>query len=213
MVEGRAVTVVDLDGTLVQGNTLHLYLRAALRCLWWRRPLTTLWVASLMASRAVRLIPHSTMKYGVARAVGADIRVIARLKRMVQFNPDVERLINERRNQGDVVVLATAAFGFYAKELWEGELIASELSEGRETECRGERKAAAVSAYLDKCNATLACVITDHYDDLPLLRLHASGPNYLIRPSQSTIAAIGDIKAQIIGKGIGGFFTRMWVKK
>ena len=213
MVEGRAVTVVDLDGTLVQGNTLHLYLRAALRCLWWRRPLVALWVAALMASRAVRLIPHSTMKYGVARAVGAHPAVIARLKRMVQFNPDVERLINERRKQGDEVVLATAAFGFYAKELWEGELIASELSGDPETECRGERKAAAVSAYLDKRHATLACVITDHYDDLPLLRLHASGPNYLILPSQSTIAAIGDIKAQIIGKGIGGFFTRMWVKK
>lgn len=186
MVEGRKVTVVDLDGTLVQGNTLHLYLRAALRCLWWRRPLVALRVAALMAARAVRLIPHSTMKYGAARAVGAHPAVIARLKQTAHLNPQVLKLIEERKAMGDTVLLATAAFTFYARELWDGDLVGSELAAGPEAECRGEHKAAAVTAYLRQHRAGLACVITDHHDDLPLLRLNPAGPNYLIHPSAKT---------------------------
>lgn len=187
MVEGRKVTVVDLDGTLVQGNTLHLYLRAALRCLWWRRPLAALRVAALMAARAVRLIPHSTMKYGAARAVGAHPAVIARLKQTAHLNPQVIKLIEERKAMGDTVLLATAAFTFYARELWDGDLVGSELAAGPEAECRGEHKAAAVTAYLRQHRAGLACVITDHHDDLPLLRLNPAGPNYLIHPSAKTL--------------------------
>lgn len=186
MVEGRKVTVVDLDGTLVQGNTLHLYLRAALRCLWWRRPLVALRVAALMAARAVRLIPHSTMKYGAARAVGAHPAVIARLKQTAHLNPQVLKLIEERKAMGDTVLLATAAFTFYARELWDGDLVGSDLAAGPEDECRGEHKAAAVTDYLRQHRATLSCVITDHHDDLPLLRLNPAGPNYLINPSKKT---------------------------
>lgn len=188
MVEGRKVTVVDLDGTLVQGNTLHLYLRAALRCLWWRRPLVALRVAALMAARAVRLVPHSTMKYGAARAVGAHPAVIARLKQTAHLNPQVLKLIEERKAMGDTVLLATAAFTFYARELWDGDLVGSELAAGPEAECRGEHKAAAVTAYLRQHRAQLSCVITDHHDDLPLLNLNPTGPNYLINPSKKTAA-------------------------
>ena len=186
MVEGRKVTVVDLDGTLVQGNTLHLYLRAALRYLWWRRPLLALRVAALMAARAVRLIPHSTMKYGAARAVGAHPAVIARLKETVHYNPQVIKLLEERKAMGDTLLLATAAFTFYARELWDGELVGSDLAAGPAEECRGERKAAAVADYLRQHRVAPACVITDHHDDLPLLRLNPAGPNYLINPSAKT---------------------------
>lgn len=193
MVEGRKVTVVDLDGTLVQGNTLHLYLRAALRCLWWRRPLVALRVAALMAARVARLIPHSTMKYGAARAVGAHPAVIARLKQTAHLNSQVLKLIEERKAMGDTVLLATAAFTFYARELWEGDLVGSDLAAGPETECRGERKAAAVTAYLRQHRAKLACVITDHHDDIPLLRLNPSGPNYLIHPSAKTLRLTADL--------------------
>lgn len=198
MVEGRKVTVVDLDGTLVQGNTLHLYLRAALRCLWWRRPLVALRVAALMAARAVHLIPHSTMKYGAARAVGAHPAVIARLKQTAHLNPQVIKLIEERKAMGDAVLLATAAFTFYARELWKDDLVGSDLAAGPETECRSERKAATVTAYLRQHSAMPACVITDHHDDLPLLRLNPSGPNYLINPSPKTLRLTADIFVTVL---------------
>lgn len=203
MVEGRKVTVVDLDGTLVQGNTLHLYLRAAVRCLWWRRPLTALRVAMLMAARAARLIPHSTMKYGAARAVGAHPAVIARLKGTAHFNPQVIKLLEERKVMGDTVLLATAAFTFYARELWNSELIGSDLAAGPSEECRGERKAAAVAAYLRTHRANLSCVITDHHDDLPLLRLNPTGPNYLINPSKKTAALAGSLFVTILSLSEG----------
>ena len=56
------------------------------------------------------------------------------------------------------------------------------------TECRGERKKSRVEEYLDTEKLTLEAVITDHSDDIPLIKacLNRGGKVTLVSPDKKT---------------------------
>ena len=60
------------------------------------------------------------------------------------------------------------------------------------TECRGERKKSRVEEYLDTEKLTLEAVITDHSDDIPLIKacINRSGKVFLVSPDLTTISKL-----------------------
>lgn len=164
---GRAV-IVDLDGTLVRVNTLHLYLRMGLRRLVHRCALhRAAAVAALLLLRKLHLISHEAMKYRSISLIGDDAAFKADFARRVAdlHNDAVERYLAEARERGCRVLLATAAAGDYVPLLWSGDYIASPAGG---PDLRGERKRDAVAAWLAARGLAPAAVLTDSAADLPL---------------------------------------------
>lgn len=195
----RKIVIVDLDGTLVDGNTLHLYLKSAL--------LTAPFgirarIAGLLVLRRLRIISHVAMKFGALRRIKPTDRLndrfVKNVKRKMRSN--VTRLLEDYRQEGCTVLLATAAPDIYIPLIWTEEFLATK-TDGNEQkdEMRGETKAAAVSNFMHRGD-TIHAVITDHHDDLPLLRLEAQS-RFLVSPSRRTVALANaeGIKYTILG--------------
>lgn len=177
----RKIVVVDLDGTLIDGNSLHLYIRTALS----HSSLTVkARIASLLALRKMRLISHTTMKFAILNMVKPDeafrkhfVQQFEKMKRQ-----SVVSLIDIYTDNGAIIVLATAAPDIYLPWIWTGKYVATQTDNNPlHKECRGKSKLEAVRQYMD--NGTLEAVITDHTDDLPLL-LAGARTNILVNPSK-----------------------------
>lgn len=159
----QGATVVDLDGTLVKGNTLKMYLRAGADIS--NFPL----LCFFYLARKLRLINHEGMKYEALKVVGRKPELLEKFKRMVEksFNSDVLSFLQERRDAGDRILLATAAADFYIPAIWDGEFLASPWGG---PDLRGEIKKTAVEAWLMENNLKINYFLTDHPDDMPLVR-------------------------------------------
>lgn len=170
MVEGLplkgSLMAVDLDGTLLRGNSLHLYIRCglrhgSLRC--------RLGIAAALLRRKLRLSSHLEMKRLVldliepTEALKADF--ISRAAAM--HRPAVDAAIAAHTAAGGSVILASAAPETYIPWIWEGDFVATDAAAA--VECRGTEKLARVLAYAQARGLQLAAVLTDHPDDLPLL--------------------------------------------
>lgn len=182
MVSGRhsrRLAVIDLDGTLVRGNTLHEYIRLGLSESFRRgRLLSSLKIAAAIVLRRFRLISHPAFKFSSLDCIRPSDRLKNRFQSRIRgmINPEVETLIGEFRSQGIAVILATAAPACYVPWIWSGDYLATC---GRD-ELRGIRKLEAVRKYMERSGLELYAVVTDHEDDLPLL--HAGAPvNLIIR--------------------------------
>lgn len=187
MVEGRSpiATVVDLDGTWVNGNTLHIFISVALRFHLRHLHLSRVTgITGLCAKRLLKVIPHTTMRKGVIALAGNDEELYKEFatKILRRVNPEVNSLLT-----GDCILLATAAAETYIPAIWKGEYVASPLDG---PDLRGETKLTAVKNWL-RCNgASIGTLITDHYDDLPLaLYANSQGAKvYLVNPSAETVS-------------------------
>ena len=185
----REATVIDLDGTLLDCNSLELYLATALRHLlragridrvagmaWW------------IGLRRLRLISHETMKYRAIALAGSTPEMTARFvdEAKRHYNPRVLDFIERAGKRGDVLLLATAAAECYVPVIWHGEFVASPMGG---PDCRDERKRDAVARWLDSRNLHLGYFLTDHTDDLPLAR-HAMAEGatvVLVNPDALTL--------------------------
>lgn len=186
-------TIVDLDGTYVKGNTLKMYLSIGFRDLLRRWQLIkAVKVVALVAARKAKLISHEKMKYASLGLIGRNehIRHKMEIKVALHKNHDVETFILERMAAGDLILMATAAPGFYVKWLWQGALVASS---DNGPDCKGEAKLKAVSNWLAAKNATPSYLLTDHHDDLPLGSV--ADNVILVNPSDATVKAFD--KAEI----------------
>ncbi|MEM7441328.1 MAG: HAD family hydrolase [Pseudomonadota bacterium] len=196
------VVFCDLDGTLVLDNSFHVFLSSA-----W-----SLASSSIRFTLVVRLVPrvlgragggHPAMKRRVLdwfwrqdphlREAIVD-RTVNRLRHTLS-HPVVTLLETAGRN-GARIVLATAAPDIYAERV--KSLIGAEdclATPGRPSagwvELLGEAKANACRRWLkDHCLSDAKCqitVITDHPDDLPLLRLADSA---VVQGSARTLEAL-----------------------
>lgn len=181
---------VDLDNTLVRGNTLHIYIKEGLR----RAPLTSrLGILSLLMLRRLRLISHVTMKFGC-------------LSRISHSDPELQRAFAEHakallsssvqeriRSFGGRVILATAAADVYIPLIWHGPFLATKtIDNPSRQELRGTLKAEAVVRYALRHDLTLVTVLTDHVDDLPLLSIPGIRP-VLVNPTAKTLASLPHI--------------------
>lgn len=197
----RRAVVVDLDGTLLSTNTFKDYvLFVAKESVTALRIDVTLGVIFFVALRWMRVVSHSTMKYYLlrmtARFMGADR--LSRLADMLllKANPGVTTLCEDYRKQGCYMLLATAAPEIYSRIIssrmgFDGYCVTPmpqpESAEWKENV--REQKLAAVLRHLESEDASIAVVITDHHDDIPLMSSNP-GKNILVNPSSKTISIV-----------------------
>ncbi len=188
------LTVVDFDGTYIAGNSLHIYLRMAfmyhLRGLRLKRAFR---IAMALAMRKAGMLSHVAMKRKALAAAGTPESLLSgfskKIKHMVR--PDVADFISFRKSCGDVILLATAAPGFYVRRVWPGEyFVATEYSDATMgEECRGEANLQAVRRFIEEHGLRIGYVLSDHLDDAPLMRFNAAagGTNVLVAPDERTL--------------------------
>lgn len=191
MVEGRneiaRVVVVDLDGTYLRANSFRMYVRAGFSLLRGMR-LAKLAMATLL--RKLHVLSHNSFRQTAASLIGFDDNVISLLnKRAVSLkSQSVESFIRERRAKGYRIVLATAAMDSYVGAFWSGEYVATSIESGSiDTDCRGNAKLHAVLSLLN--GQTPEFVLSDHRDDLPLMRYAATngGHALLVNPTKKNL--------------------------
>lgn len=186
--QGRKIAVVDLDGTLIDGNSFHLYIRTAFRhsslmkkmriCVW-------------LALRQLRVVSHRKMKFALLGLIVPDDSFKNEFcsSFITMIRPEMNRIIDELRKDKVTVLLASAAPDIYISWVWHGAFVATRtLGNETKVECRGERKVEAIKAFMNP-EDSLVAVYTDHSDDLPLLAMGAA-KNYLVSPSSQTLKAV-----------------------
>jgi HAD superfamily phosphoserine phosphatase-like hydrolase len=172
------LAVFDLDGTLIAGNSFHLWLLALLR--WSLLTGRWLFTARLLVpvlARALRRISHLELKRRVIRlsltvpsAVGATFA--QSLYRRVR--PELLACMARHKQQAMTVVIATAAPEVYldgfARLCGADTLVGTNslLSADWQENLR-ERKVQSLKERFG-ADMELAVVYSDHSDDLPLLR-------------------------------------------
>lgn len=196
----RKALAIDLDGTLIATNSFQDYLsycgHSALYCLRLDIALSILfWVAL----RKVRLIRHSTMKRRLLNRTASFMQQKDRLdqfieRELISINAKALQLMEQYRNRGYLLILTTAAPGLYAHPIAENlhidlccaTQLPSEVVIGQWRENVGEQKVDSLRRMLQIQKAELDVVITDHYDDLPLLNSN-EGDNFVVAPSSKTV--------------------------
>ncbi|MEZ5682322.1 MAG: HAD-IB family hydrolase [Erythrobacter sp.] len=185
------IAIYDLDNTLTRRATFTPFLAfAARRIATWRLALLPVWVAmmigyrlgfydrTVLKTRGMRLMLGSPTlvrleqvgrEYAAARASGSG------------FMPAVMELVDQDRESGARVVIATAAFEFYARAFaehlgidtvigtrWDGEGIPG-------GNCYGPAKLARVRNWADKEGISLdesqLRFVSDSFADAPLLEI------------------------------------------
>lgn len=196
----RKALAIDLDGTLFAANSFRDYLlfcgRASVHRLRLDIALGILWWVSL---RKLRIISHSTMKYRLLRLTSSFMQRDGRIDLFVEhellaLNTRVQQFMEQYRNRGHLLILCSAAPGLYVHPIAENLHIdlccatplPSEVVIGRWAENVGQQKVESLQRMLQVHKAELDVVITDHYDDLPLLNSN-EGSNFLVAPSSKTL--------------------------
>lgn len=161
-----SLMAVDLDGTLLRGNSLHEYIRCGLchGSLWQRTRL-----AVFLGLRRMRLVSHVWMKRRALAAIRRDESLVTDFRMHVDAlrRREVQRLIDAHVASGGRVLLATAASEVYVPDIWEGDYVCTDAA--CDVECRGAAKVRRVLDYAAAHGCRLDIVVTDHPDDMPLL--------------------------------------------
>lgn len=174
----RGATFVDLDGTLLQGNSMRIFMRRLPAVLLSRRaPRAAAAALGWMVLRAVRLVSHRTMKWRLTRIARRHFEdddwqdIAGRMLR--RLNPRVEEYVNAPSRAQCARYIATAAIEEYtlplARLLGYDGAIATPFTEIRDyyVETRGAAKRDAIRDLLDEKRLRLESFLTDHTDDLP----------------------------------------------
>lgn len=195
----RKALAIDLDGTLLSTNSFQDYLsycgHAAVHTFRFDIALCIVFWVSL---RKLRFIRHSTMKRHLLNRTATFMQHKERLdlfveRELISINHHAQQLMEQYRNRGYLFILSTAAPGVYAHPIAENlhidlccaTLLPSEVVIGQWHENVGEQKVEALRRMLQVHKAELEVVITDHYDDLPLLNYN-EGNNFVVAPSSKT---------------------------
>ena len=192
MVDGheKKCIVVDLDGTLIDGNSLHLLMKWMIHVLSLSCKLS---ICSVAIKRLLNIVSHIEMKREIIRMSESrltDDDIMAFVKCLKGFvSEDVMARIISYSNQGYKIILATAAPDIYVAPSvslldFDG-YVASDtdkLIKCRE-EMRGLAKGECAEAYANERNWKISVVMTDHEDDIPLLRMHDI-KRILVRPTK-----------------------------
>ncbi len=188
------VTFVDLDGSLITGNSMRIFMKRLPRLLMKRRSpgaaMGALWW-SWMRSR--RLTSHFSMKWHLTKLARRkleeeDWESLAQVM-AEPFSEQVIELVASRRERGCQTYIATAALEEYTLPLcrllgYEG-AIATRFTDDKSgyAEMKGYEKRDGIEQFLAEENLRLESFITDHPDDLPTAKDY---PNLtiLVSPTQ-----------------------------
>ncbi len=194
--------VIDLDETLVTVNTFHHFMKFTAKIVAKRLHFIALLRIGIAATlRVLRYFPHSAMKHTVMNIAAHNVSESQlhnfAAKITTYTNPKVAQIIEDAHRRGAQVILASAAPALYAKHIAAisgcNHCIATEMPQRMKlTECRGERKKSRVEEYLDTEKLTLEAVITDHSDDIPLIKacINRGGKVILVSPGATTISKL-----------------------
>lgn len=179
------LTIYDLDGTLLSRATYTPFLLCAARRLApWRLALAPVWVL-LMAAHKAGLIGRTALKHaGMRMLVGtpspARLDMVSAefaASRMGDLQPGARAALERDRQEGRTVVIATAAYAFYARHiamaLGVGHHVASDwqVSGAQQPNCYGPEKLARVERWLAEQGHERASLrfYSDSFADGPLL--------------------------------------------
>lgn len=176
--ELRGTTFVDLDGTLLSANSMHIFMRRLPGMLMkrgaFRATAGSLWWTGL---RSMHLVSHRSMKWHLTKIArshleGTDWECLAEeMARSVRAS--VADYIQSRRDKGCLTYIATAAAEEYVIPLchilgYEGAL-ATKFTEDPAAyeELNRHAKHEAIDTLLRNGQLRLESFLTDHTDDLP----------------------------------------------
>lgn len=190
--------VIDLDGTLLLGNSFERYYFFLLRRAFQEgRLLCLLRLLALLLGRKLRFYSHSCFKQRVLMQKGLDeqqlqIFVDTLVK---EVNPEVLELYKDYRSRDYYTCLATAAPLVYARIIGDKfgfdavcatASVNGNYADGSWVENIRENKLAYVDSFLARKGVSIDVVITDHHDDLPLIK-RAKESSIMVAPSAETI--------------------------
>lgn len=183
MAEPGKIAVIDVDGSLLCGNSLKMLLFRTLSC----QMRKGRWVAMFslcieMLKRILHVSSHVRLKEHIcnaALAVMTDADFVALTAAMMaKVRPSVRRIINHWIADGGSVVVASAGMRFCLKDMVAQMglryLVATEMNPDGTigSEVRTVAKLKAVISLASSENlGEIGLVLTDHIDDLPLLSL------------------------------------------
>ena len=199
------LAIFDFDGTMIRGDSIVSYLFFAKKegllsagRLAWAGLSACLFRLRLTAAGRAKSAALAFRKGVPAEKLDDLDRAFARelLKKVYQ---DALSAMNERKRQGDTVILLTASTDHYMRYVAEGlpvdRLICSETDrDGRVLRnMRGSEKVAAlneaVSSMPEKPDWSASCAFGDSASDLQLLRL--TGHPFLVNPGKKALKRAG----------------------
>jgi len=156
---------------------------------------TLLRTTTLLLTRKLHLRSHVSMKFGILALISHDDELKALFENRIHslFNDKVTTLIKKRVSAQPAtrVLLATAAPDVYVPWIWDGDYVATHTFNNPDRiECRGLNKLNRVVAYARERQLTIETVITDHYDDMPLMV--STIECLLVEPNAKTIATLAE---------------------
>lgn len=197
----KKTVICDLDGTLVATNTFSRFTLFLMR-----KPSIFAQVAGVVLKRKLRIISHPQAKQSLLKIAsrvlkGADYELFAADMLTRYRHAGVAQLLADEKSAGSLILLATAAPEAYAAHIcrmagMDGYV--ATVAGGNEN--RSDEKVRRVREWLAQNDAEVAGVITDHADDLPLMRLAAEtdAAIWLVKPSDTTLARTRHLAPQVI---------------
>lgn len=196
--------VVDLDRTLVSVNSFTGFVAHLMGDMVKSGRWGALFrVIRIVGLRKMRRISHADAKMAIMcccrSSYSGKIWIYSAFcdKLMKRLRPSVLSIIERFRNRGYRVALATAAPEEYAELIagWCGFdfCIASRYKKTispSSYECKGMEKLRRVKELCYQKDMSIAAVVTDHSDDIPLMKL--SPECYLVNPSVVTERALSE---------------------
>jgi phosphoserine phosphatase len=163
--------IVDLDGTLIDGDSLHLSLAILAR----RRP----WLIPALPFVVAR--GRARFKQFVSDHVSLDAATLP-------YRTDVLEFVRHERASGRHLVLATAANGRIARAVAEHlRLFDSIVASDGHHNAKGKGKLESIRAHIGSADFDY---VGDSIADVPIFR--AARRSYLVAPKRALIAALGD---------------------
>ena len=185
----KKVLVVDLDGSLYSINTFHFFITYLIRHSIRRIDVSLFCLlVYVIGLRGLKIISHSKMKYIILNSIKSKEQI--GYKKFVSSISKYKREIEAIKNNFDLKILATAAPSCYASIIAKNEQFHTCLGTNFPTKSFHDRfenikeeKKENVMNYLVSQNITkIDTFITDHLDDLPLIKL--ANRNIIVSPSQ-----------------------------
>lgn len=175
--------VIDLDGTLIDCNSFTEFVKH----LFAQLPEARLKIFGIVALRKLRLITHLEAKRRIVAIAQKYLQKVDIDKFIDKLSTHLRPSLLQRIETADRVILATAAPEIYVIPLAQRlgiPDVAATRHNGAEN--RGQVKMRNVENAGVKFDLDTV-VITDHYDDLPLLQRNSAGQNILVNPSSTTL--------------------------
>lgn len=180
------MTIVDLDGTLVDCNSFTEFVKFLFK----RFPAARFPLIKIVVCRKLRMMSHHAAKERIV-PLAADLLSPSDIKEFVKIlcdkvNPKVKEIIADAKE----ICLATAAPEIYAS------IFASEVGISQFTATvQGNPENKGTHKLDNLLNSGIifdenTIVITDHRDDLPLLKANCRGVNYIVNPSRRSLEAL-----------------------